>query len=74
MYYRAERVFSLAAYHKQDILVLGSWGCGVFGGDVDALADIFHHLLTDQYEGAFSRVVFSTLSKSDYDTFKWYFK
>jgi uncharacterized protein (TIGR02452 family) len=73
VYYRAEKLLSIAAFHQQDVIVLGSWGCGVFGGNIDAVADIFYQLLTTKYKGAFKRVVFSTLSKFDYEIFISYF-
>lgn len=30
---RAKRIFEIAADNKQDVLILGAWGCGVFGND-----------------------------------------
>lgn len=65
---RIDRVLAIAAYHQTETLVLGSWGCGVFGGDIRILGKLFYDSLTGKYAGLFSKILFSTLSKSDYDT------
>jgi uncharacterized protein (TIGR02452 family) len=67
---RMERVLSLAVHHRNDIIILGSWGCGVFGGDIHDVGNLFHTLLTTKFKGAFKKVLFSTLSENDYDIFK----
>ena len=46
---------------KVDILILGSWGCGVFGGDINVVARMFAEFLQGKYAGAFHTVSFSTL-------------
>ncbi len=64
---RIERVLSLAVYYQNDVLVLGSWGCGVFGGDINDLGRMFHKLLIGKFNGAFRKVLFSTMSEDDHD-------
>ena len=64
---RIERVLSLAVYYQHDTIVLGSWGCGVFGGDINDLGHLFHKLLTRKFNGAFKKILFSTLSEDDCD-------
>ncbi len=61
---RTRRVLSVAALHGHDALVLGAWGCGVFGNDSREIAELFHHALRDDFPGVFARVVFAILDWS----------
>jgi uncharacterized protein (TIGR02452 family) len=57
---RAGKVLALAHYHETEVLVLGAWGCGVFGNDPAVVADVFAQWLkTDRFKRAFERVVFA---------------
>jgi uncharacterized protein (TIGR02452 family) len=64
---RMEKVLSLAVVHGHDVLVLGAWGCGVFANDPDRVAGWFHHHLTGDgtFRGAFRKVVFAVLDRTD---------
>jgi uncharacterized protein (TIGR02452 family) len=55
---RARRVLQVAAAHGHRRLVLGAWGCGVFGNDPAIVATAFHSLLQER-GGGFDRVVFA---------------
>jgi len=55
---RIDRVLAAAAAHSHDGLVLGAWGCGVFGNDPGFVAGTFKRLLAGKYKGAFSHVSF----------------
>ena len=61
---RVRRVLAIAADHGHAALVLGAWGCGVFGNDGDEIAGLFHEALTGPFSGAFERVVFAVLDSS----------
>jgi uncharacterized protein (TIGR02452 family) len=61
---RIERVLQVSAVHGHDTLILGAWGCGVFGNDCRQVAELFHHSLTGGFQGAFARVVFAVLDSS----------
>jgi uncharacterized protein (TIGR02452 family) len=39
---RAEKVFQVATTLDADILILGAWGCGAFGNEPDAIAQIMY--------------------------------
>ncbi len=44
-----------------DAIVLGAFGCGAFKNPTDAVAQIYHDALTQQFAGAFKQVVFAIL-------------
>lgn len=67
MYERMDKLLSVAMYHNTEILVLGAWGCGVFGGSMERVALLFKDLLKTKYDGVFKKVIFDVLSQNDYD-------
>ncbi|MFD9594735.1 TIGR02452 family protein [Kitasatospora sp. NPDC059973] len=60
---RAVRVLAAAARHQVRALVLGAWGCGVFGNDPAQVAEAFEGALA-QYGAAFERVVFAVWDRT----------
>jgi uncharacterized protein (TIGR02452 family) len=58
---RATRVLEVAAAHGHRRLVLGAWGCGVFGNDPAGVAQAFGAALRGV--GFFDRVVFAVLDR-----------
>ncbi len=62
---RVERALVVAAHHRHRHLVLGAWGCGVFGNDPSVVADAFARALEGPIAGAFDEVVFAVLDWSD---------
>ncbi len=58
------RVLTIAAVHGHLSLVLGAWGCGVFGNDASEIAELFRKALAGEFQGAFSQVVFAVLDSS----------
>lgn len=71
---RIVKVLAIAAQHEHEALVLGAWGCGVFGNDNEEVASLFEQALTDRFMGAFSRVVFAVLDGSPEERFMGPFK
>ncbi|WP_257386496.1 TIGR02452 family protein [Tahibacter caeni] len=61
---RAECVLALAAVQGYRRLVLGAWGCGVFGNDPHSVAAVFASLLRGAWQGRFAQVAFSVLDTS----------
>jgi uncharacterized protein (TIGR02452 family) len=55
---RAARVLAVAAAHGHRRLVLGAWGCGVFGNDPATVAEAFAEALREQ---PMEHVVFAVL-------------
>jgi len=56
---RIHRVLAIAQGYGYAALVLGAWGCGAFGNDAQRTAIDFRHALEQEYDGAFSEVVFA---------------
>lgn len=44
---RIRMVLAVAAHHRQDALVLGAWGCGVFRNDPQQIANLFAKVLAE---------------------------
>jgi uncharacterized protein (TIGR02452 family) len=60
---RAARILRVAAAHGHRDLVLGAWGCGVFGNDPAEVAQVFADALRDS--PWFERVVFAIVDRRD---------
>ncbi|WP_127501099.1 TIGR02452 family protein [Actinoplanes solisilvae] len=59
---RASRILAIAAAHGHRRLVLGAWGCGVFGNDPIVVADAFAAAL--RANPWFDQVVFAILDRT----------
>ncbi len=64
---RIDRILGIAKDKGHDAIVLGAYGCGVFGNSMQDIGEIFCELLTEKYAGSFKKVVFSVLGGHDYD-------
>ncbi|MEM1163376.1 MAG: TIGR02452 family protein [Pseudomonadota bacterium] len=62
---RAEMILRTAARYGHRALVLGAWGCGVFGNPPARVAEIFQTALTGTFKSAFDRVHFAILGDAD---------
>jgi uncharacterized protein (TIGR02452 family) len=56
---RIHRVLAIARAYGYPALVLGAWGCGAFRNDVRRAATDFRQALENEFNGAFSDVVFA---------------
>ncbi len=63
---RIEKVLSLAVVNGHDALVLGAWGCGVFGNDPKQVASAFAQHLTGEgrFRSAFRKIGFAVLDRT----------
>lgn len=59
MYHRIDSLLYAAATMKAEILILGAFGCGVFGNDLTEVSEMFKELLYKKYRGCFKHVVFA---------------
>lgn len=55
---RIEFVINAAIREGRSEIILGAFGCGVFGNDPEAIAYIFHRMLTGCYDGYFKTAYF----------------
>ena len=71
---RIEQILHIAQNEKCDTLILGAFGCGVFGNDPEFVANAFHNLLNAKFKDVFSEVIFAvpTFGKANpnYEAFK----
>jgi len=56
---RIHRVLAIARSYGHSALVLGAWGCGAFANDPHRTALDFRQALENDYNGAFSDIVFA---------------
>lgn len=63
---RIHRVLSIARAYEYESLVLGAWGCGVFGNDPLQTAQDFRDALEGDFAGAFRRVGFAITDWSEH--------
>jgi uncharacterized protein (TIGR02452 family) len=62
---RIEHVLAAAVIYDQAALVLGAWGCGVFGNDSEMVAGLFGEFLlgSGPFSKAFDNVTFAVLDR-----------
>jgi uncharacterized protein (TIGR02452 family) len=61
---RIARVLAIAAAHDHPHVILGAWGCGVFGNNPHEIATLFRAALAGPYGGVFTAVAFAILDWS----------
>eukprot|EP01084_Bolivina_argentea_P256674 432223_1 len=66
MFERIKKIIDIALMYEHDVIILGAFGCGVFGNDVSVVADIFAELLYKRYYGCFKCVTFAILENKYY--------
>jgi uncharacterized protein (TIGR02452 family) len=58
-------VLAIGAQHGHEALVLGAWGCGVFGNDSQEIAELFRRALAYHFQAVFAKVIFAVLDWSE---------
>ncbi|NHZ61688.1 TIGR02452 family protein [Massilia genomosp. 1] len=68
---RIDKLLALALHHGHTDLILGAWGCGVFGNLPGEMAGWFGAQLlhNPRYQNAFAHVTFAVLDRHDRGTF-----
>ncbi|GMH51614.1 hypothetical protein TrRE_jg13327 [Triparma retinervis] len=67
---RLDRVLAVAVACGYEGLVLGAWGCGVFGNDPKFVASTMMKLLTTKYKNKFKAVSFPLRRDDNKDAFE----
>jgi len=71
---RITRILQVAIHNKNQIVVLGAFGCGVFGNDPGMVAGVFKQLLSGEFAGYFSHVEFAVLDPTQAGIFAQVFE
>lgn len=66
LFNRIDFLLSVAAKNKVDLLIVGPFGCSVYGQDITEVASIFKELLTNKYRHCFEKVCFNTTYEAFY--------
>jgi len=66
---RVRRVLAIAVAHQHEDLILGAWGCGVFGNDCQEIAEAFQQALADDFRDVFAQAIFAILDWSQEQRF-----
>jgi uncharacterized protein (TIGR02452 family) len=63
---RLEKVLWIASQHDSTTLVLGAWGCGVFGNEASMIAQLFADALSPAgaFYGCFKQIVFAVYDRT----------
>ena len=69
MFTRIDLVLHIASVHQPDILILGAFGCGVFGNEVSTVSSMFNELLYDKYTNICEKVIFAIPDNKTFDDF-----
>lgn len=65
MLHRAEGILKVAISNHVDNIVLGAWGCGVFGNSPKDISRMFYYLLFDKgYAKAFKNISFAVYGRN----------
>lgn len=70
MYHRLDSILHAASLMKVDCLILGAFGCGVFGNDVEDVAVLAKILLEVKYKNCFREVIFPVPDTKSFNTMK----
>ena len=69
---RVRRIFEVAAYEKNEVLILGAFGCGAFRNPPEMVAEVFRKV-TAEYRQRFEVIEFavycSSYETANYDAF-----
>ena len=58
-------MLAVALKNGHSNLVLGAWGCGVFGNDPQDIATYFHEVIDIYFRNKFKRIVFAVYTNND---------
>lgn len=56
---RIDHILYVAYLNNVETLILGAFGCGIFGNDADTVAHIFKEVIHKKYNNAFKKIVFA---------------
>lgn len=66
---RMRAAYELPAKYGANILLLGAWGCGVFGNETDFVAGMWKSL-SEEHNGWYKEIVHPIIDNENYKTFR----
>ena len=67
---RIHFMLDIAKEEEVNTLILGAWGCGVFGNDAEFVANSFKKELEEYYTDTFENIIFAIPGGTNYMVFK----
>ena len=67
---RIHFILDIAKEEEVNTLILGAWGCGVFGNDAEFVANSFKKELEAYYTDTFENIIFAIPGGTNYMVFK----
>ena len=55
---RIRRILAVASKHQPEVIILGAWGCGVYGNNCEGIASLWKKALRD-FAGDFPNIIFA---------------
>ena len=52
-------ILHTAEIQNEEVLILGTFGCGVFGNDAREVAEIFNNYLNHSFRGSFKKELYT---------------
>lgn len=68
---RIKFILGILSENNTDTIILGAFGCGVFGQEPVEVAEIMLKLLTTDFKGVFNKVIFAIPDKSS-KNYRWF--
>lgn len=68
---RIKFILEILSENNTDTIILGAFGCGVFGQEPVEVAEIMLKLLTTDFKGVFNKVIFAIPDKSS-KNYRWF--
>lgn len=63
---RIESVLAAAYEMNDETLILGAFGTGVFGNDVEEVAELFNQAINGKFKNAFKEIIFAVIDQESY--------
>lgn len=67
---RISHILNVALLHQPNILILGAFGCGVFGQSAEKVASIFYDQLTRQKWNPIQKIIYAIPGGKNFEMFK----